>query len=249
MTRMRFRPDLRFSLLWVWFLGAVSMAAAVLLLIEDRGQPYVPALLGLSALGFFFVSFRILTLIRRIRGLLEHLLRNDYETGMRMNGWFNDEVQSIFRKANRAASQLREYDSQCSDRIRLLKTQLDILLRSSSDAVMIADMKAESFRINPAVKKLFAVEQEAFSFDSIRKQDGNERFFRSFLVAALRTGVSYEGAAPLQLPLRESRRNVRYRIVPVKSSQENTAFALIFLNPEEDGSSVEPSAGASPLSD
>jgi hypothetical protein len=244
---MKFRPDLRFSLLWVWLLGAVSLAGAVLLLIENRGGFPVPVLLGLSALVIFFLTFRALVLIKRIRGLLEHLLRNDYETGMRMNGWFDDEVQAIFRKANRAASQLREYDGQCSDRIRLLKMQLDTVLRSSSDAVMIADMKAESFRINPAMKKLFAVEQDSFSFDSIRKQDGNERFFRSFLVAALRTGVSYEGAAPLQLPLRESRRNVRYRIVPVKSSQENTAFTLIFLNLEEDGSSVEPSAGASSL--
>lgn len=231
---MKLRTDRRMSLLWPWILSVVSIAGAVFLLKEGRGGILVPVLLALSALTGAFLSFRVYILLRRIQDFLDHLLKNSYENGMRNRGWISDEIHTIYQRSNKAASQLREYERLCSDRIRLLKAQLDILLRTSPDALMIGDMKAMSFRLNPAMKRLFGIDQDSFSFESIQKQDGNERFFRTFLVATLRSGIVREGTAILQLPLRESRREVSFRIVPIKDSSETTAFALVFVSPVQD---------------
>ncbi len=239
---MKLRPDLRISLLWPWILTVISMAGTALLLMENRGGFLIFVLLTLSAAGGAFLSLRVFILLKSIRNFLDHILRNDYETGTRTKGWISDEIQSIFQRANKAASQLREYDRLCTDRIGLLRKQLEILLRTSSNAVMIGDMKTMSFRINPAMMRMFAVEQDSFSFESIQKQDGNERFFRKFLVATLRSGFPLEGTAILQLPLRESRRIVDFRIVPVKDKSEVTALALVFIEPSGDESEGKPLA-------
>ncbi len=239
---MKLGTGLRLSLLWPWILTVVSIAGVVLLLTEDRGGVLVPVLLTLAAAGGAFLSLRVFILLKRIRNFLDHLLRNDYETGMKTRGLISDEIQSIYQRANKAASQLGEYERLCSDRIRLQKAQLDILMRTSPNAFMIGDMKAMSFRINPAMKRLFGIEQDSFSFESIQKQDGNERFFRKFLVATLRSGFPHEGTAVLQLPLRESRREITFRIVPIKDSTEKTAFALVFIEPVDDDAGENPQA-------
>lgn len=70
------------------------------------------------------------------------------------------------------------------------------------------------------MKRMFEIENDRFTFESIQKQDGNDRFFRVFLVTTLRDQVMREGKALFQLPQRESRREISFRIVPIKDRSE-----------------------------
>lgn len=228
---MRPGPLSRFSLVWVWIL-AESSTLGILIVLLRQGAGFVPvALLALSAALWAFLSVRAYVLFRRVQGFMKHLLDNDFETGIKTDGLLRDEIASISRLGERVASQLRMYDMICKDLIRVLNKQIEVLLKDSETAVMVADLNGMSFRANPAMQKLFGVEQDVFSFESVRKQDGNARFYSAFIRSAVRDAVPGEGRASLQLPVRESRMEVSFRIVPVKDSREKPLVALVFISP------------------
>ncbi len=225
------KPVLRVSLVWVLVLAVVSLGGTFVLAGEAGRGVTMHLLLGFSLLAWIFLSMRALSLFTRTRGFLDHILRNDYETGMKEDSWLHDEVRQIGRLGNRASEQLRIYDRTCSERIKLLNRQIEILLRSCSDCVMIADMDRMSFHINPALAAMYGIAHQSFSFESVQNQDGNEKFFRAFLMSTLRDEVPLRGEASLQFPARESRRDVSFDIIPIKDSSEKTSLALILVSP------------------
>lgn len=200
-------------------------------LLRQRPEPLATVLLLVSAGLWTFLSARAFILFRRVRSFMEHLLVNDFETGIRTGGLLRDEIHSLGRLVDRVASQLRTYDAIYGDLVRLLNRQIEAILKNTETPVLVADLHGMVFTANPAMQRLFDVSQESFSFDSIRKQEGNERFFSAFVRSAVRDGIPVEGTATLQLPVRESRRTVSFRITPIRDGREKTQVAVIVISP------------------
>ena len=171
-----------------------------------------------------------------MKNFFRHILSNDYSTGIRPISWIHDEISDITQLANRAMDQLRTYDRLRSERTGMSYRALELICREIEVALIIADMDKQMFRFNPAAQAMFEIKKDTFSFESIEKQDESSRFFRIFLLTTLKEKVQKEGTATLQLPLRESKREIFFRIIPLKDESEKVKLAIIFINPSEDKS-------------
>jgi hypothetical protein len=91
-------------------------------------------------------------------------------------------------------------------------------------------MEKKQFRFNLAAQKMYDVNLETYSFETIEKQDANSRFVRIFLLTTLRDAVTRVGSAVLQLPQRETAHEINFRLEPLKNNKEKVIYAFIFIS-------------------
>lgn len=88
----------------------------------------------------------------------------------------------------------------------------------------------ETFKLNPAAQSLFDIDQGNFSFDSIEKQEKNKEFTELFNYVVKKGKVPQEDKVTIQLPIRNSQKEVYVKIIPIKDSEENVKLAIIFIS-------------------
>ncbi len=90
--------------------------------------------------------------------------------------------------------------------------------------------QCEVFILNPAIRKIFEVEQETMTFDSMEKQKENLEFYDLFKDVANSSKVAKEADIVLQVPIRETKRFLHIKLLPIKDKNENVKIILIFVN-------------------
>lgn len=195
-------------------------------------RPVLIASLILTASGWTYISLRMLRFFSRLRIFFRRLLANDYSTGMRNVAWLADELSVLTDLTNKTADQLRAYDELRAERTSLSFRAMDLLFRNDPQGIILADMEKKLFRFNPAAQNMYCVKQETYSFETIEKQKVNTRFFRIFLIAALKETVTTHGSAVLQLPQRQTALRITFKLEPLKDKSEKVRFAFMFIAPE-----------------
>lgn len=229
-------------LIWVAFL-AISIGGNFLFFIKlpilDPFRLIVFMIIISQCIFAVYLTLRIFRFHFRIKAFFRKLLANDYSTGIRDLGWLDDELSRLTTLINRTADQLRTYDELRSERTGLSFRAMDLLFDNSDQGIIIADMEKKLFRFNPAAQRMYDVNQESYSYDTLERLDANSRFIRIFLLATLRDTVTKEGTVILQLPQRETSRKINFRIEPLKNMAEKVRFAFIFISLAENQDVVD----------
>ena len=235
MRKMR-NISIPIKVLWI-ILGTVAIFGYFLIgnIVLRKGPFGIPVvfLFVLLIVLWTFLTLRFWFFQKRLKNFFRHILANDYSTGIRPITWLHDEISGLTRLANRAVDQLQTYDRLRSERTGMSYRALELICREIEEAVIIADMDKQIFRFYPAAQAMFEIKKDTFSFESIEKQDENSRFFRIFLLTTLKDKVEKEGTATFQLPLRETKREIFFRIIPLKDESEKVKLAIIFIKPPE----------------
>lgn len=177
-----------------------------------------------------YLAVRIHTFGSNLAHVLRQLLSGNYEVGMEVKG--SDELRRFARLVNKLSEQLVAYDTLRADRVSLNHRALDLMYRTVSEGIILADMEQRVFRLNPTVQSLFGVTQETFSFDAIENQQENEEFVVLFRQATDQEKIAREGRVVLHLPMHDAVRTLSVRIVPIKDVQEMVKLAFIFVQPD-----------------
>lgn len=218
--------------LWIILL-LLSFTGFTMLLLEsfqiDTVKKIIPFLLGLNIVIWTYLSVRVLRYVIRLRHFFRRLLANDYSSGVKDISWIKDEISELTSLINKTADQIRIYDELRADRTGLSFRAMDLLFRNNTQSIIIADMEKKIFRLNQKALEVFAVRQDIYSFDAIEKQDANEQFFKTFLVAALKDGVASVFTSSLQLPQKSSAQQVHLRFEPLKNNFEKVRIVFLFV--------------------
>ncbi|GEM_PF-938335 len=224
------------TILWAGLFLLIALGYA-LALGAYRSNPYLFYCLlvaGILACGIAaYLTVKALLFRRKLLACIRHLLANEYQTGMRVARGPCDEIVRFEKRINSMVDQLRVYNSLQIERISALNKSIDIVYRNIAEGIIIAYPDKREFRLNPAVQRMFQVEQEVITFDAIEKQPGNRRFVALFKEAVEMRKVITEGIVTLELPIRQSSLNVMVEIIPVKDKGESVALAIIFVNKAE----------------
>ena len=212
------------------FLLTIFIPSGVLLFIS-----IVSFFLGIMAWLYIFI--RIVIFQKKMMEFINHLLKGNYEVGVKSNKLFIDEIHQLEEGINKVGAQLKAYDSLRAEKVDLSRRVLSLILKNVSQGVIMAHMEKKTFQLNPVIQSLFQVEQEELTFEAIEKQEGNSEFMTLFDDAAIKDKVPKEGMCSLQLPAHGLTRKISFKIVPLKDKQENVSLATIFIHeaPENSG--------------
>ena len=219
------------KIMWIGML-ICYVVIYVLFLREAYLTRYYTWALWIGALGLAFwlyVTVRAWLYKRKFELFARHLLDGDYETGIQTHRFSRDEMRTLADLTNRIADRLRQFDKLRAERVALSTRAREIIHERSDKAVIFADFDAAVFRFNEAARRLFGIDQESMSFESIENRPENSEFTEFFRNAVEREKVASETRLKLALPVRDIAREITAEIVPVKDGEENVRIALIFL--------------------
>ena len=221
------------KILWLGLLLCFGVACAVLLVCYSPVRHLSLVLLLLLLLGsaiWAYLTIKVLEFRKKLLNFLRQLLSGNYDVGIEIKS--RDDLSKFLKLLNKLSDQLRIYDQLRVDRVSLNYRGLDLLYRTVSEGITLADMGKRVFKLNPVVQSLFNVKQERFSFDAIGNQQRNEEFVALFRQATEQEKVTKEGNVTLQLPMRDAVRDLFVRIIPLKDAQEVVQLAFIFIKPD-----------------
>jgi len=204
----------------------------ILFLREAYLTRYYTWALWIGAIGLAFwlyVTVRVWLFKRKFEMFAKHLLDGNYETGIQTHRFSRDEMRVLADLTNRIADRLRQYDKLRAERVALSTRAREILHERSDKAVIVAEFDGATFRFNEAARRLFGMDQETMSFESIENRLENREFTDFFRNAVEKEKVAFEARFKLTLPVRDITREIAAEIVPIKDSGENVKIALIFL--------------------
>lgn len=222
------------KILWLGLLLGFLTACGILLVEHGAVRYLFWIFLGIGVFGILiwtYLTIRIWEFRKKMVDFVERLLAGNYEVGVQIEG--RDEASDLVKLLSELGEQLRTYDRLRADRVSLNYRGLDLIYRTVSEGLILADMEKRVFRLNPAAQSLFNIKQEKFSFDAVENQEANRGFMILFEQATDRDRVPQEGPAVLQLPMRDAVRDLFVRIIPLKDAQEVVKLAFIFLRPGE----------------
>jgi len=225
---------LSFVLSMVYFWQAAAQTGAAGIIVVD-----VLFLAGMSALAY--LTFRVVVFRRRLTGFVRHLLAGNYDAGIRETVGINDETTRLEKLLNNLADQLRTYDKLFAERVSMSHRALELLYRTTAQAVIMADVEKRAFRFNPSALALYNVDQKSYSFDAIEKLPANAAFVRQFHNTVAVDKVPVERRITLQIPVRNEQLTLDVKIVPLKDYDERVQLVLILIC--ADGSSPTGPAG------
>lgn len=222
------------SIWQIWLLMVILSVGGYLFLIVNFLHSGITRVVASTAFllmvtGWVYVSVRVFRFYVRLRAFFRRLLFNDYSVGIRDIPWIDDEITELTEQTNKTADQLRTYDELRAEKTGLSFRAMDLLFRNSDQGIILADMEKKVFRFNPVIQEMYGVKQETYSYDTIENQSANSRFVRIFLIATLKEMVTKEATAALQLPQRETVREISFRLEPLKDHNEKVRFAFIFI--------------------
>lgn len=190
---------------------------------------------GASVLILLYTGWRIAVFHQRLVRLLRRIISGDYNVGLRLPRSIPDELNGLEYLLNQMTGQLMEYDELRAERTGLSYRALDMLAQNVSHALIIADCDRKVFRLNNACRKVFGVDQDAFSFDSVFGIDANKGFESFFNDIIQLQKVPSEAPLSIQFPRATSLRKCRVRLLPLEGRAETVKMALIFV--EQQGGS------------
>jgi hypothetical protein len=219
----------------IWAIIPAALAAGLMAVSREKSfsvpETYIFYLLssaGICAWGY--VSFRAVFFRRKLVYFIQKIMENDYQSGVKTSPGSFDEISSLERMVNKMADQLRAYDQLQIDKISALTRAIDIIYHNVKEGIIVYTIDKKSFQVNPVVQRFFEVEQENFSYDSLAKQEANKDFIL-MLKEAIEKGKSTRDAIlALELPIRQSRRQVRLTIIPIKDKNEIVELAIILVD-------------------
>ncbi|MGA1875171.1 MAG: hypothetical protein ACMUIA_06165 [bacterium] len=219
-------------ILWISELGCLIVGYIILLKVYAPSPLVYGVFLVLffwGLLSWLYITLRIFPFSRKLIQFVKKLLAGNYEVGLEKSYPLEDEVAGLERLVNDLAERLRAYNRLCMDKVGFNYRALDLIYRTVSQGVIIADLENRIFRLNPVVRSLFEVEQASITFDSIEKQEENKPFMELLKDVVERQKVQKEGAVTLQLPVRRTKRNLLVIITPLKDKREMVRLAIIFI--------------------
>lgn len=223
----------------LWLVQIATLLAAIVVLLptamflDYRNE--IPADLALLLLVLIstgcslFLAHRVLTFQRDLIRFVRLMLSGNYESGIPVRLKGHDEVDHLERLLNKMGDQIREYDELRAARVACSYRTLGLLFRTVSDPVLLADMAKRKLAFNPAAQRLFDMEEDNFAFESLEALEENAAFFEMFWEAVERQRIPQEGHVRIQLPSRNTQRQVSVKIFPLKDSEDEVGSALLFL--------------------
>lgn len=231
---MKFAARIFMSLNLLWFivllLGFSGYAVSFTVVSESALRLVLIAAFCLFCIIWIWFGVRVFRFMSRLRIFFRRILANDYDTGLQDIHWIRDGITALTVLGNRTADQIRAYDKLRAERTEISYRAMNMLFRSSKQALMIAEIDKKQFRLNPAAQEMYGVKQETYSFESIEKQQANTRFFRTFLIVVLKDAVTKTAESQFKLPQREAIHNIEFQIEPIKDRSEKVRFAIIYIN-------------------
>ncbi len=222
----------------LWFVpGILGFGAFIAAIINSDSLSVMTTMvvfLLLYLLVWIYLSLRVLRFKRRLINYLRRLLSGDYSTGIHHVSWIQDEITIITNLATKVAQHLETYDNLRADRTALSLRALEVLFRRASRKIIMADFDKSTFKFTKSLQQAFGVEQDTFSFKVIEKQSNNERFFRQFLLAAMKEAQVKEFSATLELPIRQSSLDLKFKFVPIKDRSEKVRIAFLYVDKQDD---------------
>jgi len=219
-------------ILWIAELGCLTLGYTILLRICAPSALVYTALLALFFLGLLswvYITLRIFAFNKKLIRFVKQLLAGNYEVGMEISFPFEDEVARLEKLVNGLGERLRAYDTLRMEKVGFNYRALDLIYRTVSQGIIIADIENRTFRLNPVVQSLFEVEQAYITFDSIEQQEENKPFMDLLIDVIERQKIQKEGTVTLQLPVRRTKRELLVIITPLKDKRETVRLAIIFV--------------------
>lgn len=221
------------KIFWLIIFSALVLAAMVLLQTKDilRSDKYIYlSLLVAAFLGWGYVGLRVVIFRRKLAYFIQRILENQYQTGIKINPIFNDEITWLEKNINKLVDQLRKYDELQIDRISALVRTIDNILPNVKEGIILYNLNDKVFQINPVVQAFFQVELGNFSYDSLAKQETNNDFIL-LLKESIEQGKTVRNVkVTLELPIRLSRKDVVLTIIPIKDKNECVELVIMFLS-------------------
>ena len=232
------RKRIKLPLSIIWFIpGVLGILAFIGLLILSHSLSF-QIIIGFIALIYItvwiYLTYRIFPFKKRLINYFRRLLVGDFSTGIHDVPWVNDELTLLTHLATKVAEHLEAYDRLRADRTALSVRALVVLFRRASRKIIMADFDKAVFKFTKSLQRAFGVEQDTFSFNVIEKQKNNERFFRQFLLAAVKDAQAKEFTALLELPIRQSSLELKFKFVPIKDRSEKVRIAFLYVDSLED---------------
>ena len=219
----------------IWAIIPAALAVGFMAVSREKSfsapETYIFYLLssaGICAWGY--VTFRAVFFRRKLVCFIQKILENDYQAGVKTHPGFSDEISRLEELVNRMADQLRVYDQLRIDKISALTRAIDIIYHNVKEGIIVYTIDKKSFQVNPVVQRFFEVEQENFSYDSLAKQEANRDFILMLKDAIEKGKSTHDAILALELPIRQSRRQVRLTIIPIKDKNEIVELAIILVD-------------------
>lgn len=221
------------KILWVCLLFSLALGYSFLLRDYANSKYYFYPfliLLVLGAVSWLFITVRVIIFKSQLVKLFRHLLEGDYEVGIKAGFFLRDEINLLVKLINKTVDQLRTYDQLRAERVAFSYRAIEHISRSVKEGIIIADIEKGVFQFNPAAQAVFNVGHENITFDSIYKQEENKEFSRIFKNVIEWEKVPKEAKLTLQLPIRQSRKELVMKIIPLKDKNERVKLVIIFIN-------------------
>ncbi len=219
----------------IWTVIFVSLVAG--LVAASRAKSFTPAQSYLfyliSALGicsWVYFTFRAVFFRRKLVCFIQKILENDYQSGVSSHPGSFDEIARLEKLVNKMADQLRVYDQLQIDKISALTKAIDIIYNNVKEGIIVYTEDKKTFQVNPVVQRLFEVEQENFSYDSLAKQEVNRDFISRLKEVIDHGRTFHQENLVLELPIRQSRRQLQLTMIPIKDKNEIVELAIILVN-------------------
>jgi PAS domain-containing protein len=183
----------------------------------------------LAMIGWLYITIRMFLFKTRLRRLLKLIFEGNYDAGMKDDDMLADELCSMNNFINKVVARLKENDGLRAEKVELKSRALELVSRMTVDGIMVADIEARNFQLNPVVQEMFGLKLEQLDFDAIEKRPANAAFFKAFWNAVKHERVPKETDVSLQLPIRDTTHEITATILPIKDRTETVKIAIIFV--------------------
>jgi len=216
---------------WIILTGGVAGVAVIgWLEAEPPASGGLLALASIIMVVWIGLTIRLLRFRQKPYRFFRRLLAGDYEAGIRSGKRFHDELSHVEDIANQFADRLREYDRLRADRVSVQARALDLILRTSREMMVTADVEKETLVFNPAAQKTLGISGKSWPFEVILKPKDNATFARLFNRSIYGSKLNTEGKCRLKMPGMENPVVLHSLILPLRDRDETVRFALIILD-------------------
>jgi len=218
-----------------WLIIPVALVLGLVAVFDKKSRSFLDScffvsLLAVALCSWLYISLRVMFFRRKLVYFIKRILENEYQSGVKVNPKFSDEITGMEKLINMMADQLRSYDQLQTDKISALTRAIDIVYHNVKEGIIVYTKDRKTFQVNPRLQQLFEVEQENFSYDSLAKQETNRDFIAKLKEAIDQGRTFHELDLVLELPIRQSKRQLRLTIIPVKDKNESVELAIILVS-------------------
>lgn len=186
------------------------------------------AVAGLCA--WWYITFRVAEFHIKLSRFIKKIMENEYQAGMKVSPLFDDELSVAENIINKMADRLRIYDELQVDRVSALSRAIDNIYRNVKEGIIVYSIEKKAFQVNPAVQAIYEINHENFSYDSLAKHEPNKDFILLLKKAVEESRIIRDEKVQLELPIRQTRRELIVTIIPIKDKNEIVELAIMFVN-------------------